>query len=155
MAFSFHLSVMADNPYEQRFGFLFSDIARLLGTQFDRRGRDWLPLSRAQCRVALYLSTMGPMSQAKLAETLEVSAMTVARMLDRMEAAGWVVRVPDPDDRRAFLVEVTDKVQGAMGDAMRLGDEIAALAQQGLSEEEKQLLLKMLVKIRGNLGAGI
>ncbi|HEY0297172.1 MAG TPA: MarR family transcriptional regulator [Bordetella sp.] len=141
------------NTYEERFGFLVSDIARLLATQFDRRGRQRLVLSRAQCRVALYLSTLGPMSQAKLAETLDVTPMTVARMLDRMEEAGWVQRVQAPNDRRSFLVRVTAKVEEAMGPVLDLGDEITALAMQGLSDEERQTLLRLLSKVRGNLGS--
>lgn len=142
-----------DYPYEQRFGFLVSDIARLLGNQFDRRGRQRLALSRAQCRVALYLSTLGPMSQAKLAETLEVTPMTVARMLDRMEEAGWVVRVRSPHDRRVFLAQVSDKVHAVMQEAMLLGDEIAELAMQGLSDAERKSLLIMLMKVRNNLSS--
>ena len=140
--------------YEERFGFLVSDIARLVATEFDRRGRQRLVLSRAQCRVALYLSTLGPMSQAKLAETLDVTPMTVARMLDRMEEAGWVQRVPAPNDRRAFLVQATDKVEDVLGPALDLGDEITALAMQGLSGEEQQTLLRLLSRVRGNLGSG-
>lgn len=140
--------------YEERFGFLVSDIARLVATQFDRRGRQRLELSRAQCRVALYLSTLGPMSQAKLAETLDVTPMTVARMLDRMQEAGWVQRVPAPNDRRAFLVQVTEKVEDALGPALALGDEITALAMQGLSDPEQRTLLRLLGKVRDNLGSG-
>ena len=139
--------------YEERFGFLISDVARLLATQFDRRGRQRLELSRAQCRLALYLSMQGPMSQAKLAETLDVTPMTVARMLDRMEEAGWVQRVPAPNDRRAFLVQVTEKVEDALGPALALGDEIATLAMQGLSDQEQRTLLRLLGKVRGNLGS--
>jgi len=76
-------------PYDKRFGFLVSDIGRLMSTEFDRRARGRLELSRAQCRLALYLSFLGPMTQAQLAETLDVTPMTVARMLDRMqEGAG-------------------------------------------------------------------
>lgn len=139
--------------YEERFGFLVSDIARLVGIQFDRRGRQRLVLSRAQCRVALYLSTLGPMSQAKLAETLDVTPMTVARMLDRMQEAGWVQRVPAPNDRRAFLVRATDKVEDALGPALALGDEITDLAMQGLSDAERRTLLRLLGKVHGNLAS--
>ncbi|WP_019938213.1 MarR family winged helix-turn-helix transcriptional regulator [Bordetella sp. FB-8] len=142
------------HSYEERFGFLVSDIARLQAIQFDRRGRQRLVLSRAQCRVALYLSTLGPMSQAKLAETLDVTPMTVARMLDRMQEAGWVQRVPAPNDRRAFMVQATDKVEDALGPALALGDEITALAMQGLSDTERKTLLRLLSVVRGNLASG-
>lgn len=145
---------MANPLYEDRFGFLVSDIARLLGVQFDRRARQGLELSRAQCRVALYLSKYGEMNQAKLAELLEVTPMTVARMLDRMEEAGWVARVQDPNDRRALSVRATPKAERVLADAMKLGDEITAVALAGLSAAERRALVALLRRIRGNLGPG-
>lgn len=145
---------MAQSPYDRRFGFLVSDIARLFGTQFDRLARNRIELSRAQCRAALYLSTYGVMSQAQLAELLEVSPMTVARMLDRMQDGGWVVRERDPDDRRAFRVRATPKAERALAEALPLGDEIAEIALAGLSAAERDTLIAMLRKIRGNLGTG-
>jgi DNA-binding MarR family transcriptional regulator len=93
------------------------------------------------------------MSQAKLAETLDVTPMTVARMLDRMQEAGWVQRVPAPNDRRAFLVQVTDKVEDVLGPALALGDEITDLAMRGLSDSERRTLLKLLGKVHGNLAS--
>ncbi|WP_066132154.1 MarR family winged helix-turn-helix transcriptional regulator [Bordetella ansorpii] len=141
-------------PYEDRFGFLISDIARLLGVQFDRHARQKIELSRAQCRVALYLSTYGQMNQAKLAELLDVTPMTVARMLDRMQEGGWVVRIQDPNDRRAFHVRITEKAQSVLDDALLLGDDVTAMAMDGLSADERATLVALLRKVRGNLGSG-
>ena len=141
------------NPYEKRFGYLVSDIARLFATQFDRRARPNLELSRAQCRVALHLSTFGQMNQAALAEALGVTPMTVARMLDRMQEGGWIVRIPDPYDRRAFHVQATPKAEHALEDALHLGDEVTEVALAGLTPDEKATLIGLLQKIRGNLGA--
>jgi len=147
-------TAMAPSLYDRRFGFLVSDIARLFGTQFDRLARNRIELSRAQCRVALYLSTFGAMNQAQLAELLEVTPMTVARMLDRMQEGGWVVRVQDPNDRRAFHVRATAKAERALADALPLGDEVAEIALAGLSAAERDTLIAMLRRIRGNLGTG-
>jgi DNA-binding MarR family transcriptional regulator len=141
------------NSYEKRFGFLVSDIARLFGTQFDRRARPNFELSRAQCRVALYLSSFGQMNQATLAEALEVTPMTVARMLDRMQEGGWIVRIPDPEDRRAFYIQATPKAELALKDALHLGDQVTETALAGLTLDEKATLIDLLQKIRGNLGS--
>ncbi|GAA4326016.1 MarR family transcriptional regulator [Pigmentiphaga soli] len=142
---------MAD--FETRFGFLIADIARLYGTQFDRRARGNIELSRAQCRVAVYLSTFGQMNQAKLAELLEVTPMTVARILDRMQEGGWIVRVQDPNDRRAFHVQATAKTDEVLVDAQRLGDEVVDTALAGLTPEERKVLIGLLQRVRRNLSA--
>jgi DNA-binding MarR family transcriptional regulator len=47
-------------------------------------------------------------SQRRLAEDLTLTSSGITRLIDRMEEAGLVGRVPSPDDRRSVLVEPTD-----------------------------------------------
>jgi DNA-binding MarR family transcriptional regulator len=47
-------------------------------------------------------------SQRLLAEDLTLTSSGTTRLVDRMEEAGLVRRVPSPDDRRIVLVEPTD-----------------------------------------------
>ena len=49
----------------------------------------------------------GPLSAGRLAEEAGVSPAAMTTALDRLERAGYVRRVPHPDDRRRVLVEVT------------------------------------------------
>ena len=91
-------------------GFLVSDIARLLRRGMDRRLQS-LGLTQAQWRAIVHLSRSEGMTQATLAESLEIQPITLTRLIDRMEAAGWVERRPDPTDRRARLIYLTDKAK--------------------------------------------
>src|SRR5262249_40509108 len=43
-----------------------------------------------------------------LCEALELSSGAMTNRLDKLEAAGLVRRVPDPDDRRGVNIELTD-----------------------------------------------
>jgi len=140
-------------PYDKRFGFLVSDIGRLMSTEFERRARGRLALSRAQCRLALYLSFLGQMTQAQLAETLDVTPMTIARMLDRMQEGGWITRTPVPTDRRAFHVSVTAKAEATLEEALSVGDQLADFALRGLSGAEQDQLISLLQRVRRNLVA--
>ncbi|WP_338775641.1 MarR family winged helix-turn-helix transcriptional regulator [Streptomyces sp. DG1A-41] len=47
-------------------------------------------------------------SQRRLADDLTLTSSGTTRLIDRMEEAGLVCRVPSPDDRRSVLVEPTD-----------------------------------------------
>ncbi|GAP46434.1 MarR family winged helix-turn-helix transcriptional regulator [Streptomyces azureus] len=47
-------------------------------------------------------------SQRRLADDLTLTSSGVTRLVDRMEGAGLVRRVPAPGDRRSVLVESTD-----------------------------------------------
>ena len=95
---------------QQNLGFLLHDVARLLRRNFDRRVQT-LELTQAQWKVLIYLSRNEGIKQAQLAEFLEVQPISVGRLIDRMEAAEWVVRKPDATDRRAFNLYLTDKAE--------------------------------------------
>ncbi|MDB6061169.1 MAG: MarR family transcriptional regulator [Verrucomicrobiaceae bacterium] len=136
---------------EKRFGFLVADVARLIGTQFDQQARGRINLPRAQCRVVVYLCNFGEMNQTQLADMLEVTPMTVVRMLDRMEEGGWVKRIDDPNDRRALRVVATAKAERLESQILGLGDEVTATALQGLSAQEKTTLINLLIKVKTNI----
>ncbi|KWR89370.1 MarR family winged helix-turn-helix transcriptional regulator [Cupriavidus sp. IDO] len=144
-----------ESESEKRFGFLVTDVGRLCGKRFDDLAKSTLDLTRAQCRALAYLSHHGEISQASLAEILEVAPISAGRLLDRMEEGGWIVRRPNPDDRRERLVRMTAKAAKALDKARRVGDEIAAEALQGLSQAEHEQLIALLQRVRGNLATAV
>jgi MarR family transcriptional regulator, transcriptional regulator for hemolysin len=46
-------------------------------------------------------------SQREIADGVRIEGATMTRHLDRLEAEGFVARRPDPEDRRATLVDLT------------------------------------------------
>lgn len=88
---------------EGAFGFLLHYVARLLRGNFNRRVQA-LGLTQAQCRVLLHLSRNEGIQQVALAEILEVQPVTLARLLDKLQAAGLIERRRDGQDRRAFCL---------------------------------------------------
>ena len=81
------------------FAVLVSDVARLLRTELDRRGRD-AGLTRSQWLALSRLARFPGVSLSSLAEMLEMEKAPAGRLIDRLEEGGWVRREPDPDDRR-------------------------------------------------------
>ncbi|TAL96685.1 MAG: MarR family transcriptional regulator [Paraburkholderia sp.] len=138
-------------PFEQRFGFLVSDVGRLCGKRFDDLAKSSLDLTRAQCRALAYLSHYGDVNQARLADLLEVAPISAGRLLDRMAEGGWIERSTNPRDRRERQIRMTEKAEQTLGRARVVGDEVAAEALNGLSEEETQQLISLLQKVRNNL----
>lgn len=67
-----------------------------------------LGLHPGQEALLLELARTGPMIQAKLSEALSVEPPSVTLMTRKLEAAGHVRRAPDPSDKRASVVELTD-----------------------------------------------
>jgi MarR family transcriptional regulator for hemolysin len=135
---------------ERSFGFLLHDIARLLRKKFDQRARG-LGLSRAQWQVLVHLSRHEGINQSGLADILEIENITLGRLIDRMEEAGWVERRPDPDDRRARLLYTTPKVAPVMERMRELAEATRNEALAGLSAPQRDALVDTLIQVRGNL----
>jgi len=135
---------------EQGFGFLLHDIARLLRKRFDQRAR-MLGLSRAQWQVLAHLHRHEGINQRGLAEILEIESVTLGRLVDRLEAAGWVERRADARDRRARRLHTTAKVAPVIERMWGLGEVTREEALSGLADGERQQLVEALTRIRGNL----
>ena len=81
----------------ENFGFLIHDVARLMRRDFNRKVQD-LGLTQAQWQILVRILHMEGARQSQIADVLEMQPISVARMVDRMAAAGWVERRPDPQD---------------------------------------------------------
>jgi DNA-binding MarR family transcriptional regulator len=67
--------------------------------------------------------------------------------LDQLESRGWVVRLPNPADRRSVLVEITDAGR-AITDRLLPGIRlIEREVMSGLSERERRQLVTLLGKV--------
>ncbi|GAA4227073.1 MarR family winged helix-turn-helix transcriptional regulator [Actinomadura meridiana] len=66
-----------------------------------------VPVDRAAVPLLRVLAEEGPMRPGEMAARLAVEAPHVTRQLQRLEAAGYVERVPDPDDRRCLRVTLS------------------------------------------------
>jgi DNA-binding MarR family transcriptional regulator len=136
--------------WDRAFGFVLHEAARLLGKRFDQKARA-LGLTRAQCQVLFRLVLNEGLNQARMAELLEIEPISLARLIDRMEQAGWVVRRPDPADRRARLLYLAAKAKPVFERIVEVGLETRAEAMAGFNATERQRLLDLLLRVRGNL----
>lgn len=143
---------MANPTLERSFGFIIHDVSRLMRKRFDRRAHS-IGLTRAQWSVIAHLHRNEGVNQSALAESMDVQKITLARLVDRLEQAGWVERRPDPADRRANRLYLTRKV-APMWERMReLAGEVFAEALDGLAPGEQDRLIDWLLAVKRNLAA--
>ena len=131
-------------------GFVVHDVARLLSWHFDRRAQEH-GLTRSQWQVLAHLWRDDGLQQKALAEQMDITAITLTGLLDRLERDGWVTRKEEPQDRRAKRVYLTPKVEPVMANIRKLAREVRQHATQGLNKAEQQQLLDLLVRVRSNL----
>ena len=135
---------------DRSIGFLVNDVARLFGRRFSHNGRR-LGLTRAQCRTLARIARHEGINQAGLADLLEVRPMTLVRQIDRMEEAGWIERRPDPADRRARRLFLTDKARPILGRIRAVANETRDEALTGLSAAEQAQLTGLLTRVHATL----
>jgi DNA-binding MarR family transcriptional regulator len=134
----------------RNFGFLLNDVARLMRTVYDRRVKS-LGLTRSQWWVLNHLYRNDGVTQTELADLLEVEKPTLGRLLDRLEAKGWVRREDDASDRRAWRVYLTDEIAPAMRELRTVAAELRRDALAGLSAAERERFVDALLAIKANL----
>lgn len=89
-----------------------------------------------------------------LARRIGVEVPTITRTTQRMEAAGLVRRVRDPDDARLVRITLTDRGRDLRERMPALLDAVAERALRGLSPAERQRLAALLVRVAENLVQG-
>lgn len=104
------------------------------------RGHD-LPLNQA--RVFQRIDAEGS-RLSQLAEASQLPKQTVGSIVDQLERAGYVRRVPDPDDARARLVVVADKGRDAIELGRPVVEGIEAAWREHLGETKFRELRRML-----------
>jgi DNA-binding MarR family transcriptional regulator len=87
------------------------------------------------------------MSPGKLAEDIGLSSGAMTNRLDRLEAADLIRRLPDPDDRRALQVELTEAGWQAWQDTVGTQARKEALVASALDPSEKELLNGLLRRL--------
>ena len=141
---------MLREDLSRNFGFLLTDVARLMRTIYDRRVKS-LGLTRSQWWVLNNLFRGDGLTQTELADLLEVEKPTLGRLLDRLEAKGWVRREADARDGRVWRVYLTAEVEPAMRTLRTVAAELRRDALAGLGAAESERFVDTLLAIRSNL----
>lgn len=99
-------------------------------------------MSDAQLAVLAGLRMHGRHSVSALAEREHVTAPSMSAMLTGLEEQGYVVRIPDPDDRRRVQVEITEVGADIVTETVRRRDELMAakLSAADLTPHELEVL---------------
>lgn len=78
---------------------------------------------QGQGRVLRLLSLHSPISQSELAYLLGMRSQSLGELLGKLEAAGHIKRAPDAEDRRTYVVEITDAGRAAADKLEALQDD--------------------------------
>ncbi|WP_297834617.1 MarR family winged helix-turn-helix transcriptional regulator [Pseudomonas sp.] len=131
-------------------GFAMHDSARLMRKRFEQRARH-VGLTRSQWQVLAMLATHEGIHQKGLADLLELESITLVRLLDKMAERGLIERRSHATDRRLSLLYLTEQAHPLLELMRGMGQTTRQEATAGFSEDETQLLLQMMTRVRANL----
>jgi DNA-binding MarR family transcriptional regulator len=103
-------------------------------------------LSWPQMGLMMYLAERAPQHLQDIADGLGITAPSASVAVRRLEEGGWLQRQPDPDDKRASLISLSDKGRAVQQQMLAHTLEGAALFLSGLNETEQDELLDLLEK---------
>lgn len=143
----------AERLPESALGYLLSDVVRLMRRDFHERATG-LGLTPALARLLFHVHRAPGSHQTELAHRLDVTPVTLCRMVDRLAERGFVRRQADPRDRRAVRVYVAARGAPLVARMARIADQTRSRALKGVAARERDALLQLLGRLACNLGGG-
>ena len=140
---------MKKEDLSRNFGFLISDVARLMRKNFDSRVKE-IGLTRSQWWLLNHLFRADGITQAELAETLEIERSSTGKLLDSLELKGWIKRVVDKNDRRSKRVFLTKEVEPIIKKMRGIAKKVREVSLGKLSSQQDNFV-DMLIEIKNNL----
>ena len=136
--------------FEHDLFFLLHDVARLSRVEADKRARRQ-GMTRAQWALLLRLARNPGMSQKEIADLLEVEPISVARLVDRMEAAGLIERRADEQDRRIWRLHLLPAAIAQLTAINRERETLANSVTAGVSPHIRDIMVEGLRQMKANL----
>ncbi len=129
---------------------LLNDLARLIRVEADKRARVH-GMTRAGWSLMARLARHPGISQKELADLLEVEPISVARMVDRLEAAGLLERRADAGDRRIWRLHLLPAAEPILKKMAVMGAELESFVTQGVSPAVRDAIVEGLSQMKMNL----
>ena len=135
---------------EHYIGYSITDVGRLLRTVFERRVRE-SHLTRSQWLVIARVHRHPGLSQSEVADLLEIEKAPAGRLIERMEAKGWLHRRTDASDRRVNRLHLTPDGERLHATIWPIAEATVDDALSGLSAEERRRLSRVMARVKARL----
>jgi MarR family transcriptional regulator for hemolysin len=124
-------------------GFLLHEVARLLRKRFEQNARG-CGLTRPQWQVLTYLAQNEGTNQTRLAELIEIETIMLGRIADKLKTLMLIKQNAHLIDRRRRLLHLMPAARSRLEQAGEYGDVTHREALAGVSDTDRQRLLKTL-----------
>jgi MarR family transcriptional regulator for hemolysin len=139
---------------EPEFGAVIREISRLLRRNFERRAQEAkLPLTRLQASALLRIARRQGISQAKLANALDVQPIMVVDILDKLQAMDLIERRKALGDRRVHELWLMPAAKPMLEQILVVVRSVRKVAFASFSPDQRETLFAGLARVRENLSS--
>jgi DNA-binding MarR family transcriptional regulator len=127
--------------------------AHVIGRLFDARlaaHKLPLPLSGPRLRIFMTIEHAGQLRMGDLAAVLGITPRTVTTLVDALEREGLLVRLPDPADRRATLLELTPVARAHVEQVHAVQCQLSEEVVAALDDSQRRQLLDLLMRLQAD-----
>ena len=103
--------------------------------------------------ILFQLSVNDEMTMGDLAEKINRDKSTTTVLVRKLESEGFITGEPDPADKRSRIIFLTEKGKQFNSIAQELSKELLDTFYKGFTEDEKNIFLGFLLKIKNNFSA--
>ncbi len=137
---------------EHYIGYAITDVGRLMRTVFERRVRSF-GLTRSQWMVIARVYRWPGLSQSAVADLLEIEKALAGRLIERMEAKGWLERRGDANDRRINRLHLTAEGERLHAAIWPIAEATVDTALAVLTDAEQRQLTRLMARVKARLVA--
>ena len=132
-------------PIEDRFVFLISKVCQKLITNLQKSfAESGIGVTPIQVMLLFFLQQNNVLSLTQISQGLMLENPTVTGLIDRLEKSGYVKRSDHPNDRRVYLVHLTEKGNKVAKKALPIVKKLNEQIKEGYSREEIGNFTKVL-----------
>lgn len=132
---------------EQFLPYLLNQAAEATSSSFHIVYRDLYGMTRTQWRVMANLGKFGAMTAKDICVISHIEKSKVSRAVATLESSGFLLRFPSEDDRRAEILNLTEKGQIAFHDLGRRANEFDRKLRLELGETTSAELVRLLERL--------
>ena len=137
---------MIPKSLQNRLGFVMSKAAQNI-TEYVDEQLSTFNIKAKHYGIMTLVAQEGAISQIDIGNTLQIDRTSMVGFIDDLEKLGFVERVRNPNDRRAYQIHLTEEGQKSLNKLDNIVQNAEQEAIAALSSSEADQLLKLLLKI--------
>jgi MarR family transcriptional regulator for hemolysin len=130
---------------------LITDVQLRMARMFRERTQH-LGITRSQWRVLSGLHGRPGVTQTELAEHVAIGRAPLGKIIDKLEASGWVERRADPDDRRVNRLFLTQDFAPLAEPTREISRGIEDEVLDGIAAEDREAFYRVMRALHRKLG---